>query len=80
MIVRVTEVARWPDFLLYVTRMIPSDSAVAGSAAAGLVAERWARRNNAGALIPFTGISVGKGLKIEADYNLNVKVSFGSGF
>ena len=60
---RVTEVARWPALSLYVTRVTPPDSAVAGSAAAGLVAERWVRRDDAGALIPFEGIRGGKGLK-----------------
>ena len=61
---RVTEVARWPDFLLYVTRMIPPDSAVAGLAAAGLVAERWVRRDDAGALFISDMNSGGKGLKL----------------
>ena len=59
---RVTEVARWPDFLLYVTRMILPDSAVAGLAAADLVAERWVRRDDASALLLSDRSSVGKGL------------------
>ena len=61
---RVTEVARWPALSLYVTRVTPPDSAVAGSAAAGLVAERWVRRDDASALVLLYSTRVGKGLTI----------------
>ena len=60
---RVTEVARWPDFLLYVTRVTQPDSAVAGLAAAGLVAERWVRRDDAGAFVTSDVTRGGKGLR-----------------
>ena len=62
MIVRVAEITRSPALSLYVTRVTPLDCPVAGSAAAGLVTERWVRRHDASALIISEMISGGKGL------------------
>ena len=63
MIVRVAEVTRSPALSLYVTRVTPLDCPVAGSAAAGLVTERWVRRHDASALVTSDVTSTGKGLK-----------------
>ena len=58
MIVRVAEITRSPALSLYVTRVTPLDCPVAGSAAAGLVTERWVRRHDASALIVSETISM----------------------
>ena len=62
MIVRVAEITRSPALSLYVTRVTPLDCPVAGSAAAGLVTERWVRRHDASAFVEFTATRTGKGL------------------
>ena len=62
MIVRVVEITRSPALSLYVTRVTLLDCPVAGSAAAGLVTERWVRRHDASALFASDANRTGKGL------------------
>ena len=66
MIVRVAEITRSPALSLYVTRVTPLDCPVAGSAAAGLVTERWVRRHDASAFVISEMTRAGKGLRERA--------------